>query len=333
MNNRAKFLISVLFIAAIILTIGLTRFYFDVTKNNAKVSSDEKVVNVLQSYGDMRVFQNANGLCGVIDADGAVLIEPEWLEILDVTPDVVLVSRRMKSSVLVGGVDYEENVVIPFVFRSFQELTPGLYAATVDADGLVLLYDASYQMMLPSAYESAVYQENTLLLRAENGSFSYTFTEGSLKLHRAELQCAIGTEKLNWRVSNQVYLADLAEDDLRRMNRSVSAYISMLIDDDFTDLPEIAQTDSIGGLTRPGTMPDAKFDRVSDFSLTKADPDVYGADAYDFAFTAEYHLTDEAAQTVHIHLFFRRDAENDMILSSANLNFQGTERPAPTDAE
>ena len=34
MSDRAKLLISILFIAAIILTIGLTRFYFDVTKNN-----------------------------------------------------------------------------------------------------------------------------------------------------------------------------------------------------------------------------------------------------------------------------------------------------------
>ena len=109
MNNRAKLLISVLFIAVIVLCVGLTRFYFDVTKNTANINGENRVKSIINTYGDMKVFESVNGFYGVLDADGAVVIEPEWMEILDITPEMVLVSRRMNDAVLIGGIDYEEN--------------------------------------------------------------------------------------------------------------------------------------------------------------------------------------------------------------------------------
>jgi hypothetical protein len=36
---------------------------------------------------------------------------------------------------------------------------------------------------------------------------------------------------------------------------------------------------------------------------------------------------------VHMHLLFRRGTDNHMILTSANLNFQSAEPPAPTEAD
>ena len=122
MSSRAKLLISILFILANILTIGLTRFYFDVTKNNGKIGSDDKVDSIIQSYGDMQVFRNPGGYCGVINSDGAVVIEPEWMEILDITSSIILVSRRIGNDVLIGGIDYEENIVLPFVYSGFHAL-------------------------------------------------------------------------------------------------------------------------------------------------------------------------------------------------------------------
>ena len=66
------------------------------------------------------------------------------------------------------------------------------------------------------------------------------------------------------------------------------------------------------------------FDEISGFSFASAD----GNSAYDFSFTASYHLTDAEAEqmpgtAVQVQLRFRRNTDNKMILTSSNLNFQG----------
>ena len=84
-------------------------------------------------------------------------------------------------------------------------------------------------------------------------------------------------------------------------------------------------SDYIGALTKPGSFTDMQFDSVGGFSFSPAP----GAGEYDLQFTAAYHLTTEeqeadTAPAVQVQLHFRRNAEMKMILTAANLNFQGT---------
>ncbi len=325
MSNRAKFMLSVLFIVAIILCVGLTRFYFDVTKNTVDTGQDDKVESIVRSYGDLNVFRNANGYCGVIAADGTVLIEPEWNEVLDVTPDVVIVSSKVQDEVLIGGLDYDENIVIPFVYTSIEPLGDSYLAANVAEDYTVIVYDKSYQMLFTSAYDAVSCEDNVLTLVSDGCEFRYQDTDGRMSLISAKIVSPVGSQELLWRVSNQVYLSDLTENDLRRISRSLSAYMSMLIEDDFAGLSDITDADFIPALTRPGTMPRAKVDKVSGFSLTKKNTEIY-----ELAFTAAYHQPGEknASQSVQVHLQFRRGAENRMLLTSANLDFRAAETEA-----
>ena len=106
MNSQTKFLISMLFIVVIILCVVLTRFYFDVTKNTESHARDSRVESVVKSFGEYQVFRSADGGYGLLNSDLTVLIEPDWLEILDVTENMVLVSSRIDNQVLIGGIDY-----------------------------------------------------------------------------------------------------------------------------------------------------------------------------------------------------------------------------------
>lgn len=325
MSNRAKLLISILFIAAIILTIGLTRFYFDVTKNNVKIDTDQKIESIIKSYENKHVFRTENGYCGVVNENGAVIIEPEWMEVLDVTDDLVLVSRRIGDTVLIGGLDYEENIVLPLVYSEFKELGEDYLAGIVAEDGSCLIYRRDYTLALPSAYEEASYENGDLELSSQGCTYVYHPENDKLQLQAAQMQCAVGGKMLNWRVSNQVYLTELDEHDLQRISRCITVYTDMLIQDDFSDLSSITSSDFFSALSKPGSMPDAKIDALGGFSLSKQE-----SATYDLAFTATYHTggSPEHAQSVQMHLFLRRNAENQMILTSANLNFRSASKPA-----
>ncbi len=267
-----------------------------------------------------------NGFYGVLDDDGAVVIEPEWMEILDIAPNMVLVSKRMNNTVLIGGIDYEENVVLPFVFRSMQSLNNRYLVGTVEDDNSIIVYNSSYQPVFLYSYDSAVYENDFLNLQKGDCHFYYDISGNLPVLRRAELNCPIGDVSLQWRVSNAFYLSDLKETELQKINGCIQAYMQMLLESDFTNLPEISGSDYIGGLTKPNSFTDITFREVNSFSLSVQSLET---SSYDLAFTILGDGSDHSKKTIQVHLYFTRNADNEMILTSSDLNFQRTELTFP----
>ena len=325
MSSRSKLLISVLFIAAIILCIALTRMYLDGAKNTGHTDANDQVKSIVRTYGSMRVFESTNGYYGILNEDDAVMIEPEWMEVLDVTDSLVVVSRRIEDAILIGGIDYEENVVLPFVFSSMEPVGNGYFLGTVAEDDSILVYDRAFRLAFPRSYEKAEADDSGMLsLTVSDCVFDYYLGGDSPVLRRASMTTYICGVALQWRVANQVYLNDLNENDLLRINKIVTSYMLMLQESSFDELPTISASDYIAGLTKPGSFAGMAFDEISGFSFASAD----GNSAYDFSFTASYHLTDADAEklpgtAVQVQLRFRRNTDNKMILTSSNLNFQG----------
>lgn len=325
MSSRSKLLISVLFIAAIILCIALTRMYLDGAKNTGHTDANDQVKSIVRTYGSMRVFESTNGYYGILNEDDAVMIEPEWMEVLDVTDSLVVVSRRIEDAVLIGGIDYEENVVLPFVFSSMEPVGNGYFLGTVAEDDSILVYDRAFRLAFPRSYEKAEADDSGMLsLTVSDCVFDYYLGGDSPVLRRASMTSDICGVALQWRVANQVYLNDLNENDLLRINKIVTSYMLMLQESSFDELPAISASDYIAGLTKPGSFAGMAFDEISGFSFASADEN----SAYDFSFTASYHLTDAEAEqmpgtAVQVQLRFRRNTDNKMILTSSNLNFQG----------
>ena len=334
MSSRAKLLVSVLFIAVIILCIGLTRFYFDVTKNTGNTGTDHKVERIVRTFGNRRVFQSANGFCGVLDENDAVIIEPAWMEIQDVTDRLVVVSKRINDQVLIGGIDYEENVVLPFVYRSLASIGGGYRVGIVAEDDTCIIYNSDYRPAFFRSYDSVAYDKEILRLSVGEDEFTYYVGDDVPVLRDARLSCDIGGKILQWRVGNQVFLSDLKEADLRRMDYCVEQYMDMLIRNDFTDLIQIASGDYLTPLTRPGSFTGLQIRQADGFSLNKDEKE---KDVYVFSFTLDCRPEKAGgeipAQTVAVQLSFRRNAENSMILTSAGLDYRSAEQPAPTEAD
>ena len=183
-------------------------------------------------------------------------------------------------------------------------------------------------MAFPGGYDAASFDNGYLILTADDSSFWYSMEGDKPALHRAELNSAVGSQVLSWRVSNQVYLSELSEQDLLHLSKCITAYTEMLIGDDFSELASITTSDYLSGLSKPGTMPGAQIDRIFDFYLSRQ-----GTELYDLAFSALYRSSGEreSSQTVQMHLLFRRGTDNHMLLTSANLDFQSAEPPVAAE--
>lgn len=348
MSNQTKFLISMLFIVVIILCVGLTKFYLDATKNS-EISDDETKIEAIVRTCDngMQVFEGVNGFYGILDKEGNVLIEPEWMEILYAGEKMAVVSKRLNGQVLIGGIDYEENVVLPFAFHSMEFVDDAYCIASAAKDGSCLVYTMDFRPVFQMSWESVSYANGMLDLTRDGCQFSYYIAESPWLFRRAQMQCAIGSETLFWNVANKIYLSELSPEDLLHINQCVTAYMEMLMQNDFQDLESISGSEYLVGLSLHDSFNGYDFEEVKDFSFSYSDPE---NKVYDFAFSivcranGEYQWETAAAsdadvppdQTVRMNLYFRRDRSNTLILTAAAMDFQGrtsSEPVLPTEGE
>jgi len=315
-NSQTRFLISMLFIIVIILCVFLTRFYFDVTKNTENHARDSRVESVVRSFGELQVFHSADGGCGLLGADLSVLIEPDWIDILDVTDSLVIVSGRIDQKILIGGVDYEENIILPFVFSSVETLGNGFHVGTVAQDNRKILLDQNYQPVFQQSFLSVEYHDQLMTLQNEKEIFVYDTTENPFLLRSAEFSCNIAENlDLNWKISNQFYLSELTAHDLSGINHYAEKYIQMLRENNFRNLGEVSSDEYFNILVKDIFPENAVFDRTEDFSFYRRE-----SGAYDFTFLTSYHIDSGTEEKqIKLHLFFRRNTENQLILTAADI--------------
>ncbi len=340
MSHRAKFVVSLLFIVAIVLCLGLTKFYLDVSRDTTGSHDDERIAEVLMQYSSgFQLFRSTDGSYGLLDASGAVLIEPEWTEIQAVRPTLILASKPMDGQVLIGGIDYDENVVLPFVFESMEPLGDHYYLGTVAEDGSYILYDeATFSPLFPDSWTSVEYRGSTLTLEREGCCFTYYANKDRIILQKARMETYVSELPMEWEVTGSLYLSDLQPEGLRTISRHVNAYMQMLLENDFTGLPMISSPEHIGGLSINDSFNGAVFERIRDVDFSAS----VGTEnrVYDLSFVIEYHTgTREhlSGQSVQVDLYFQKTAENQVILTSVNMDFHSSEtaatEPEPTDAE
>ncbi len=341
MSNRVKFMISLLFIVAIILCVGLTKFYYDVSRDTGGGGDDERIAEVLTQYSTgLQLFRSTDGYYGLLDKEGAVVIEPEWTEILAVTPKLILASQRMDGQVLIGGIDYEENVVLPFVFQSMEKMGDFYYLGVVAEDGSNILYDSdTFVPVFSDSWTSVTYKGRTLTLSREGCTLSYYANEGREVLQKASMETFVGGIAMEWEVTGSLYLAELKPEGLQGISSHVTDYMEMLLSNDFSNLSLITSAEYIGGLSINDSFNGAVFDRIRDVAFTGS----MGTEnrIYDLSFTIEYHTNTAretiSGQSVQVHLYFQKTPENKVILTSVNMDFHNSEpavtEPEPTDAE
>ena len=314
MGSQTRFLISMLFIIVIILCVFLTRFYFDVTKNTENSTRDSSVEAIVRSFGDLQVFRSADGGCGLLAPDLSILIEPDWTEILDVTDSLVLVSGRLNHKTLVGGIDYEENIVLPFVFSSVENIGDGFHVGTVAQDNRKIILDEKYQPVFQKSFLSAEYHNKLMTVENETEMLIYDMTEQPPALCSAEFVCNIAENlNLNWKISNQFYLSELTVSDLWHINQGVQCYMQMLRENNFRNLNQISVSEYFSSLAKTVFPEQAVFETADNFSFSRRE-----SGAYDFTFCITCSV-DSVQTQKKVHLYFRRNAENQMILTAADI--------------
>ena len=114
-----KLIIVFLMSALVIMALILIKVYFDVNKKNMEKESSNNIT--MQNYGSYQgfeVFEDENGLLGVVNND-RVIIDAAWENVFILSENRFIVGKRIADTKKMGIIDLYGNIVSPFIFSEF----------------------------------------------------------------------------------------------------------------------------------------------------------------------------------------------------------------------
>lgn len=248
MNKHMKLLFSVLFIVIIILAVGITRFYFEVSKNTASINTKSAVKEIIgsDSKGN-KIFRNNDDLYGISDSNEHIIVSPQWISLRFADNSRCIASKIIDGKTLFGCIDYEENTIVPFIYSDIKKIKLSdsfIYAAQVSNDNTYIIYDASFKPYFNSPWNSFVHSDNEFTFKQLDDKFIYTFNNNSFTLKSAYVTGKSGNLKFNIDILSRVLLSKADPDKLEYISKCIGAFTSYAFSDDFSFITDCSDNPS-----------------------------------------------------------------------------------------
>jgi len=243
MSKHMRLVVSVLFIVVIFLAIAITRSYSSTSRRTAGRSAQTDIEQRLaaDSSGN-RIFEDASGLFGVVDSSDRVIVPAEWRELSFAGDGICIASKRIGGTLLKGCVDYEGNVIVPFIYQSILPRESGgqnIYIAESGTDGSVIVYDSSFRPMFRKVWKKCEISGDYLVLSSDNGTYRYLPESSGIRLVRAQLSGEALGCGFSFEVKNADLLSALDPSMLEYMASTVAHYLGYAYTGDASYVSEV----------------------------------------------------------------------------------------------
>ena len=233
MNKQTRLIVSLLFIGIIVLAVAITRFYSRTEKSADSQKSQNDIEKRLNfDSSDNRAFKNGEGLVGIIDSSERIIVSPEWESIrFTNNKDRCIASKRIRGKELFGCIDYEGNIVVPFVYSNIDLISSAervIYIAHAADKKSSVVYNSDFSPCFSRAWDSCEYNSGELTVTAGSGSYTYLVKNSVFVFKNA----VITGEALKCDYSINVKASGLTVPMIEKINENVKKYIEFAYERD-----------------------------------------------------------------------------------------------------
>lgn len=130
--------------------------------------------------GNTFSLYSENGLWGVKNGMGRVLVPPEWYSLREMSDTVLIARRGGRASDLYGLLRIDGDLLTPLVYSAVRRVTDDIWAAelTENAQKQYHLYRGDGILFCDAAWDSCTAADGVLSLTQSGNQFSYTLRDG-----------------------------------------------------------------------------------------------------------------------------------------------------------
>ncbi len=248
MNKHTELLVSVLFVVIVILAVGITRFYLNVSQNTGSSNDSTEIVRKLDIDDEgNRIFEDSSGMYGIVDSRDRIIVAPEWPELSFADGKSCIASMRIGGRLLTGCINYDGNITIPFIYRNItrhktEDFT--FYIAESDSDASCTVYNENFTPCFLQSWDSAQVTGDEITLSRGSGIYTYTISETGFTCKKAVIDGQAGRTDFSLNVFSRVLLSKLGDADFEKIAAATGAYLEFAFSGDSSTL----EKEDIGSL-------------------------------------------------------------------------------------
>ena len=228
MNKRTRLIVSLLFAVIIVLAAAITRFYVNVPENMQSDNNKSEIVSTVEtdSAGNI-IFSNGKGSFGIADSV-RITANPEW-QMLEFAGDGrCIASKKIGSEILFGCIDYDGNVITPFIYREIKQYiinNSTIYCAESAVDGSYVLYNENFMPFFRRSWDTCDFGEDGIVITDKSGTYTFSADSGELLFKSASVSGEVMACPYNLNIYSRVLLSKLSPSIIEKMISDAEKYL------------------------------------------------------------------------------------------------------------
>lgn len=346
MNKRTRLIVSLLFAVIIILAAAIIKFYVSVPDNTLSTENQAEIVKTFETdnYGNV-IFSDGKGGFGITNS-GKIIVSPEWHELSFAGDGICIASRKISGKLLYGCIDFEGNIILPFIYSSITKYDVGnliVYCAESSSDGLYVLYNKNFMPLFRQSWNSCSFGDEEIELSDKAGIYKYSVSSGEMLFKTASLSGDVMGFPYSLNIYSRVLLSKLSVPVIEKMVYDAGKYIEY----SYTEKQEAMSGVDYQNIDKfiplfknDKKIISKKFLGISDMHIYAIRPEK-GMTRYEVSVTSDTEITytDDSGKINSFRdefkssVIFSGNSETNLYIVSGKSELDSPEYPAPPENE
>lgn len=212
----------------ILLAVAIRKFYSDTTPSTGNNTFQTDIIDSLDTDAEgNRIFKDNSGLSGIIDSSDRIIVAPEWHELKFTDNNICIARLRIGDKLLTGCIDYEGNIVVPFIYNSIERHQEDdfIFYIAVSGDNSCVIYDSRFVPCFKRSWKSCSFSDGEITFKTDNGSYEYAINKDGFRLKSAEIVGKALDRSYVLSVASRILLSKLSVSMLEKMTDTAGKYI------------------------------------------------------------------------------------------------------------
>lgn len=269
-NKYFKLLVSVLLILMIVMSAILIKVYIDINKSETQKNNSAKniITQMDKKIDDYTVFEDENGLLGVSEKDGHVVIEPYWNDIYILSENRFIVSEMFDKKKKMGIIDCDSNILVPFIFESFNSFSNEFVGGFTGNKDDFILFDKDGNVLSEKVWTGYRYSDKIIYLKDSNNEYRGKFDDGEFKFIYVSLKRFQGNIPVNICFTDPKKIEKIGIENINRISDVAFGYLEYLISgDNSDDISDLTSEQYYSSLSSNDFFRECRIKGISEFSV------------------------------------------------------------------
>lgn len=317
-----KMFIFFLLTLMLIMSVVLIKVYIDVNKNNSKKNNSAQniITKIDNNIDEYKIYENEEGLLGITNKEDRVIVEPLWEDIYILSKNRFIVSKMFNNVKKTGIIDYDSNVIVPFIFESFKSFSNDFIGGFNGNNNNFFLFDKNGNLLVDKMWTGYKYSDKIMFLNDGIDEYRGKFIDDKFQFIYISLNRKANNIPFNISIAESEKINKIGIDNINRISDITEGYLTYLISENENDISDLTAEQYFSSLSSNDFFENCSINTISDFMMDISEEKSKITFNVKILVNYNYKKKDVNLENISSEIIFNivKDENNRLVLKSIN---------------